>query len=98
METERCPADVLSDVKPSAALLPELANELVKSLSELVELLKMQQNIESRRNDILTELLAHNQLIIDRVLASDPPEIEEDEEVREDEMVMGLDGKPIRAA
>jgi hypothetical protein len=98
METERCPADVLSDVKPSAGLSVELANELISSLSELVMLLKVQQNIESRRNDLMTDLLAHNQLIIDRVLASSHVEEDPDDEPGEDELMMGLDGKPIRAA
>jgi hypothetical protein len=97
METEPWPADALSDVKPSSGLPGELATELIRSLHELVMLLKMQQNIESRRNDLLTDLLAHNQLIIDRVLDSGQIEEPPDDEPGEDEVVMGLDGKPIRA-
>lgn len=102
MEPKPCLADALSEEKLCVKPLSELENELVKSLSELVQLLKYQLQIESRRNDLLTDLLAHNQLVIDRFLAavptgeneslgSDPPEELEDEEL------IGLDGQPIRS-
>jgi hypothetical protein len=99
MEAEPCPVPPApNDGRPSNEPLEKLAfeglkslNELVTNLRELVSLFKSQQEIEGRRNDLLTELLAHYQVVSEKIL-TEPSGGPVDDEGRP---IMDMDGRPI---
>ena len=96
-EEKICLADVKSAEKESSEDLNRLVSQVLKSLQELVQELRVQNQVECDRNNLLTELLADNQLMRESLLSRSAPigghviaELDED-----GNPILDLDGKPL---